>query len=390
MIRVAILGSTGSIGQSALQVIARHPERFQVVTLSAHSRVEALSSQVEKFSPKLAVLADESVPLPANSSSTRWQSGRQALIAAAADPEVDVVLNALVGAAGLEPTLAALQAGHRLALANKESLVAGGPLVLRAAELGGGEIVPIDSEHSAILQCLAGSKADEVQKLVLTASGGPFRGRNPEDLWHVRPEDALRHPTWNMGAKITIDSATLANKALEIIEAHYLYGLAYDRIEAVLHPQSIIHSFVEFVDGSVLSQLGLPTMELPILYALSYPERVEDDALRTYDPVRSSPLTFEQIEQAAFPLFGLGVEAGAKGGAVPAAYNAGNEIAVHAFLEGRIRFPEMADVVCGAIEGVGVGQLTSVEDVLAVDGTARAVATEVVHRLGEARMGTIS
>jgi 1-deoxy-D-xylulose-5-phosphate reductoisomerase len=193
-----------------------------------------------------------------------------------------------------------------------------------------------------------------------------------------------------MGAKITIDSATLANKALEIIEAHYLYGLAYDRIEAVVHPQSIIHSFVEFVDGSVLSQLGLPTMELPILYALSYPERVEDDALRTYDPVRSSPLTFEQIEQAAFPLFGLGVEAGAKGGAVPAAYNAGNEIAVHAFLEGRIRFPEMADVVCGAIEGVGVGQLTSVEDVLAVDGTARAVATEVVHRLGEARMGTIS
>ena len=390
MIRVAILGSTGSIGQSALQVVARHPDRFQVVTLAAHSRVEALRAQVEKFAPRLAVLADESVSLPANSTSTRWQSGRQALIAAAADPEVDVVLNALVGAAGLEPTLAALRAGHRLALANKESLVAGGALVIRAAELGGGEIVPIDSEHSAILQCLAGSKADEVRRLVLTASGGPFRGRNPEDLWHVQPEDALRHPTWNMGAKITIDSATLANKALEIIEAHYLYGLAYDRIEAVVHPQSIIHSFVEFVDGSVLSQLGLPTMELPILYALSYPERVEDETLRTYDPVQSSPLTFEEIDQAAFPLFGLGVEAGVKGGAVPAAYNAGNEIAVHAFLEGRIRFPEMADVVCGAIEGVGVGQLTSVEDVLAVDGTARAVAMEVVHRLGEARMGTTS
>ena len=190
--------------------------------------------------------------------------------------------------------------------------------------------------------------------------------------------------------KITIDSATLANKALEIIEAHYLYGLAYDRIDAVLHPQSIMHSFVEFVDGSVLSQLGFPTMELPILYALSYPERVEDETLRTYDPVRSSPLTFEQIDQDAFPLFGLGVEAGAKGGVVPAAYNAGNEIAVHAFLEGRIRFPEMADVVFGAIQGVGAGQLTSVEDVLAVDRTARAVATEVAHRLGEARMGTTS
>jgi 1-deoxy-D-xylulose-5-phosphate reductoisomerase len=335
-------------------------------------------------------LADESVPLPVDSSATQWRSGRQALLAAAADPEVDVVLNALVGAAGLEPTLNALQAGHRLALANKESLVAGGALVLRAAELGGGEIVPIDSEHSAILQCLAGSEPDAVQRLVLTASGGPFRGRNPEDLWHVRPEDALQHPTWNMGAKITIDSATLANKALEIIEAHYLYGLAYDRIDAVLHPQSIMHSFVEFVDGSVLSQLGLPTMELPILYALSYPERVEDETLRTYDPVRSSPLTFEQIDQDAFPLFGLGVEAGAKGGVVPAAYNAGNEIAVHAFLEGRIRFPEMADVVFGAIQGVGAGQLTSVEDVLAVDRTARAVATEVAHRLGEARMGTTS
>jgi len=295
-----------------------------------------------------------------------------------------------VGAAGLEPTLNALRAGHRLALANKESLVAGGALVLRAAELGGGEIVPIDSEHSAILQCLAGSEPEAVRRLVLTASGGPFRGRNPEDLWHVRPEDALRHPTWDMGAKITIDSATLANKALEIIEAHHLYGLPYDRIDAVVHPQSIVHSFVEFVDGSVLSQLGLPTMELPILYALSYPERVEDETLCTYDPVRSSPLTFEQIEQDAFPLFGLGVEAGVKGGVVPAAYNAGNEIAVHAFLEGRIRFPEMADVVSGAMEGVGVGQLTSVEDVLAVDGTARAVATEVAHRLGEARMGTTS
>lgn len=390
MIRVAILGSTGSIGKSALQVIARHSDRFQVVTLAAHRRAEELWRQAEKFSPRQAVLADESVPLPVDSSATQWRSGRQALLAAAADPEVDVVLNALVGAAGLEPTLNALQAGHRLALANKESLVAGGALVLRAAELGGGEIVPIDSEHSAILQCLAGSEPDAVQRLVLTASGGPFRGRNPEDLWHVRPEDALQHPTWNMGAKITIDSATLANKALEIIEAHYLYGLAYDRIDAVLHPQSIMHSFVEFVDGSVLSQLGFPTMELPILYALSYPERVEDETLRTYDPVRSSPLTFEQIDQDAFPLFGLGVEAGAKGGVVPAAYNAGNEIAVHAFLEGRIRFPEMADVVFGAIQGVGAGQLTSVEDVLAVDRTARAVATEVAHRLGEARMGTTS
>ena len=390
MTRVAILGSTGSIGKSALQVVARHPDRFQLVTLAAHQRVEELWAQVEKFSPRRAVLADESVPLPVSSGPTRWRSGREALLAAAADPDVDVVLNALVGAAGLEPTLRALEAGHRLALANKESLVAGGALVLQAAETAGSKIVPIDSEHSAILQCLGGSRRESVRRLVLTASGGPLRGRNREELWHVRPEDALRHPTWNMGAKITIDSASLANKALEVIEAHYLYGLGYDRIDAVVHPQSIVHSFVEFVDGSVLSQLGFPTMELPILYALSYPERVEDEALRTYDPVRSSPLTFEEIDQAAFPLFGLGVEAGAKGGAAPAAYNAGNEIAVQAFLEGRIRFPEMADVVSEAIEGVGAEQPTSVEDVLAVDGTARAVATEVAHRLGEARMGTTS
>ncbi len=388
MTRIAILGSTGSIGKSALQVVARHPDRFQLVTLTAHRRVEELWAQVEKFSPRRAVLADESVPLPASSGPTRWRSGRQALLAAAADPDVDVVLNALVGAAGLEPTLRALEAGNRLALANKESLVAGGALVLQAAETVGSQIVPIDSEHSAILQCLEGSKRESLRRLVLTASGGPLRGRNREELWHVRPEEALRHPTWNMGAKITIDSATLANKALEVIEAHYLYGLGYDRIDAVVHPQSIIHSFVEFVDGSVLSQLGFPTMELPILYALSYPERVEDEQLRTYDPVRSSPLTFEEIDHAAFPLFGLGVEAGAKGGAAPASYNAGNEIAVQAFLEGRIRFPEMADVVSEAIEGVGVGQPRNIEDVLAVDRAARAVATEVAHRLGEARMGT--
>ena len=198
----------------------------------------------------------------------------------------------------------------------------------------------------------------------------------------------MRHPTWEMGAKITIDSATLANKALEVIEAHYLYGLGYDRIDAVVHPQSIIHSFVEFVDGSVLSQLGFPTMELPILYALGYPERIEDETLRTFDPIRSSPLTFEHIDEGAFPLFGLGIEAGASGGAAPAVFNAGNEIAVQAFLEGRIRFPEMADVVAEAIDVVGSDEVTNVADVLAVDGAARAVSTQVAHRLGEARMGT--
>jgi 1-deoxy-D-xylulose-5-phosphate reductoisomerase len=382
-VRIAILGSTGSIGRSALEVIDRHADRFEVVALAANRRVDELADQVRRHRPARAVLchADSTPP---DDSGTRWLSGRSALLDLAADPDVDVVLNALVGAAGLEPTLRALETGHRLALANKESLVAGGRLVIEAAERGGGEIVPIDSEHSAILQCLEGHSGSSVHRVVLTASGGPFRGRNREALLHVRPEEALRHPTWDMGAKITIDSATLANKALEVIEAHYLYGLGYDAIDAVIHPQSVIHSFVEFVDGSVLAQLGFPTMELPILYALSYPERLSDDALRTYDPVGASPLTFEEIDEAAFPLFGLGTEAGRRGGIAPAVYNAGNEIAVQAFLEGKVRFPEMVDVVSEAMESMGQGEIRDVRDVFEVDGAARRAAAAAAGRLGGA------
>jgi 1-deoxy-D-xylulose-5-phosphate reductoisomerase len=382
VIRVALLGSTGSIGRSALEVIARHADRFQVVALAANRSVDELAAQVRRFRPARAVLCHENAELPTTAGGARWTAGRSALLDVAGAPDVDVVLNALVGAAGLEPTLRALAAGHRLALANKESLVAGGRLVMDAAAKGGGEVVPIDSEHSAILQCREGYPSSSVQRVVLTASGGPFRGRSRDDLWRVGPDEALRHPTWDMGAKITIDSATLANKALEVIEAHHLYGLAYSAIDAVIHPQSVIHSFVEFVDGSVLAQLGFPTMELPILYALSYPERIADPMLRTYDPVRASPLTFEQIDHAAFPLFGLGAEAGRRGGRAPVVYNAGNEIAVQAFLEGRIRFPEMADVVSEAMGSVGSGDVASVEDVLAADAEARVVAGESARRLG--------
>jgi 1-deoxy-D-xylulose-5-phosphate reductoisomerase len=389
LIRVAVLGSTGSIGRSALEVIARHPDRFEIVALAANRRAEELTAQVRRFQPARAVLCHDAAELPAGSGGTIWASGRSALLDVAEDPEVDVVLNALVGAVGLEPTLRALRAGHRLALANKESLVAGGRLVMDAAAAGGGEVVPIDSEHSAILQCREGYPASSIQRVVLTASGGPFRGRSREDLWRVAPEEALRHPTWDMGAKITIDSATLANKALEVIEAHYLYALDYDAIDAVIHPQSVIHSFVEFVDGSVLAQLGFPTMELPILYALSYPERVDDPVLRTYDPVRSSPLTFEEIDHAAFPLFGLGAEAGRRGGCAPVVYNASNEVAVGEFLEGRIRFPEMADVVSEALASVVAGEVTSVEDVLSADREARRVAAEAAGRLAT-RVGASS
>jgi 1-deoxy-D-xylulose-5-phosphate reductoisomerase len=390
VIRVAVLGSTGSIGRSALQVLARHPERFEVAALVANTKAGELEEQVHRFRPRRAVLCDDGTAVPEGTGGTQWASGWSALLDVAGDPDVDVVVNALVGAAGLEPTLQALHAGHRLALANKESLVAGGQLVVDAARSGGGEIVPIDSEHSAILQCLRGYPASEVQRLVLTASGGPFRGRNPEELWHVGPDEALRHPTWDMGAKITIDSATLANKALEVIEAHHLYGMSYDAIDAVIHPQSVIHSFVEFVDGSVLAQLGFPTMELPILYALSYPERVPDEVLRTYDPVSASPLTFEEIDHVAFPLFGLGFQAGRHGGCTPAVYNAGNEIAVQAFLHRKIRFPEMADVVHEAMRQIGAQPAHDVKDVLTADEEARAVARETVRRLEGARAGATS
>jgi 1-deoxy-D-xylulose-5-phosphate reductoisomerase len=390
VIRVAILGSTGSIGRSALEVVSRHPGRFEIVALAANRRVERLAEQVERFRPDTAVVCDASVPLPESTGRTEWTSGRGALVDVVSRSDVDVVLNALVGAAGLEPTVATLEAGHRLALANKESLVAGGPIVLDSARRGGGEIVPIDSEHSAILQCLEGHGADAVHRLVLTASGGPFRGRSAPELDQVVASEALRHPTWDMGAKITIDSATLANKALEVIEAHFLYGLGYDAIEAVVHPQSIIHSFVEFVDGSVLAQLGFPTMELPILYALNYPVRVSDESLRTYDPVRASPLTFEGIDHEAFPMFALGVEAGRRSGCAPAVYNAANEVAVQAFLEGRIRFPEIPEVVGTAMDRIGVSELTEMDDVTAADAAARVVAAEAAAALGDANIGTTS
>jgi len=390
VIRVAILGSTGSIGRSALEVVSRHPGRFEIVALAANRRVERLAEQVERFRPDTAVVCDASVPLPESTGRTEWSSGRGALLDVVSRSDVDVVLNALVGAAGLEPTVATLEAGHRLALANKESLVAGGPIVLASARRGGGEIVPIDSEHSAILQCLEGHGADAVHRLVLTASGGPFRGRSAPELDQVVASEALRHPTWDMGAKITIDSATLANKALEVIEAHFLYGLGYDAIEAVVHPQSIIHSFVEFVDGSVLAQLGFPTMELPILYALNYPVRVSDESLRTYDPVRASPLTFEDIDHEAFPMFALGVEAGRRSGCAPAVYNAANEVAVQAFLEGRIRFPEIPEVVGTAMDRIGVSELTEMDDVTAADAAARVVAAEAAAALGDANIGTTS
>jgi 1-deoxy-D-xylulose-5-phosphate reductoisomerase len=382
LIRVAILGSTGSIGRSTLEVIQRHPDRFQVVALAANRALEPLARQVQRHGPLMAALTDgvelgRRPDLPP----ARWLSGREALAEIVESPEVDVVVNALVGAAGLEPTIQTLLAGKRLALANKESLVAGGDLVMAAEAKGGGELVPVDSEHSAILQCLQGYDPGSVLRLILTASGGPFRGRTPHELREVLPSHALNHPTWSMGAKISVDSATLANKALELIEAHFLYRIEYDYLGVVIHPQSIVHSFVEFVDGSVLAQLGFPTMELPILYALSYPHRVPDAALRTFDPVRASPLEFEDVDRETFELFGLGERAGREGGTSPAVYNAANETAVEAFLRERIRFPDMADVVSGTLNRMGSHPVESLEQILKMDGEARSVAREMVRLL---------
>jgi 1-deoxy-D-xylulose-5-phosphate reductoisomerase len=377
---VAILGATGSIGRSALAVLERHVDRFRVVALTAHRSGAELADLVERHRPELAVVVEESALPPAGDRPpARWLAGRDGLLEAATHPAADIVINAVVGAAGLEATLAALGAGKRLALANKESLVVGGELVLEAMRRGRGELVPVDSEHSAILQCLAGGGSGRVRRLFLTASGGPFRDWAPEALAAATPEQALRHPTWSMGAKITIDSATLANKALEVIEAHHLFGVGYDQIEVVVHPQSIIHSMVEFTDGSVLAQLGFPTMELPILYALTYPDRVPDPGTR-FDPIRAGTLTFQPVDPFRFPAFALGVEAGRVGGTAPAVFNAANEVAVAAFLAGDLPFPGIAELIDRVLAAHDPVAVDSVGTVLAADREARVMAQRIVEQ----------
>jgi len=364
--RVAVLGSTGSIGTTALRVIARHPERFSVTALTANSNAALLRDQARLFNPSYVGLVNCT-----EATDEEWNRGVQCLVDAATLPDVDIVLNAIVGAAGLDATIAALESGKRVALANKETLVVAGELVAAAAREGSGEIVPVDSEHSAILQCISGHPGRDVRRVILTASGGPFRGRSISELDEVSVEDALRHPTWSMGRKITIDSATLANKALEVIEAHFLFGLPYERIEVVVHPQSVVHSFVEFVDGSVVAQMSVPTMELPVLYALTHPERVADDGVARFDPVALSPMTFEPVAHGEFPLLAMGVEAGRRGGAAPAVFNAANEEAVALFLDGRIRFTRIAPAVESALEKLGSVDATTRTDLLAADRAAR-------------------
>jgi len=365
---VAILGSTGSIGTTALRVIARQAPHFRVAALTAFSNGQLLEEQARALKPGYVGLVRADAAQQAG-----WchGTGDACLVEAATRSDVDIVLNAVVGAAGLEATLAALGQGKRVALANKESLVMGGSLVMDAVRTGGGALVPVDSEHSAILQCIAGRPIGEVRRLVLTASGGPFREWSRERIEEATLADALRHPTWTMGRKISVDSATLANKALEVMEAHHLFGIPYDRIDVVIHPQSVVHSFVEFIDGSVLAQMGVPSMELPILYALTYPDRIGDGGVPPFDPVALSPLEFEPVRRVDFPLLDLGIASGRAGGVAPAVFNAANEQAVALFLEGAIRFGDIARAVEGAITRHGTAPAGSIEAILTADAAAR-------------------
>jgi 1-deoxy-D-xylulose-5-phosphate reductoisomerase len=334
---VVILGSTGSIGRSTLDVLRRQRDHFRVVALTAGRQGAELEAQVTEWRPAFAGLATVSRDGP-------WPSGPEVLVEAATHPDADIVVNAVVGAAGLDATIAALRAGKRVALANKESLVMAGNLVAEAAAAGGGELVPIDSEHSAVLQCVTGRES-RLSRLILTCSGGPFRRWASEEVRHATVAEALRHPTWRMGSKITVDCATLANKALELIEAHHLFGLSYDALEVVVHPQSIIHAFVEFCDGSVIAQLGFPSMELPILYALTHPVRLPDQGVRRFDPVAAGPLTFEPVRTEVFRALASGVAAGRAGGTAPAVFNAANEVAVGAFLAGEVPFGCISEII---------------------------------------------
>lgn len=345
--RIAILGSTGSIGCQTLEVVDRFPEKFEVIALAAGRNIEKIISQACKYRPKLISIGSEKdIPKlkPHIPEETTITAGIEGMVEAATMNEVDVVVTSVTGTLGLLPTVEAIKAGKDIALANKETLVAAGELVMGLVKKHGVKILPVDSEHSAIFQSLNGEKRSQVSKLILTASGGPFRQKAREELAGMRAEDALKHPNWTMGRKITIDSATLMNKGLEVIEARWLFDIDFDNIDVVIHPQSIIHSMVEFVDGSVIGQMGLPDMRLPIQYALSYPDRWENDFPKL-NFLAAGSLTFEQPRTDDFPALRIAYEAGQMGGTMPAVMNAANEAAVELFLEGQIGFLKIPELI---------------------------------------------
>jgi 1-deoxy-D-xylulose-5-phosphate reductoisomerase len=385
MKRIAILGSTGSIGQSALAVIEAHADRLQIVGLAAGENAERLAAQVARYRPRVAAMAsgdaiDRLRQMGAVGETTLAGAGRDGLVAVASHPDVDIVLCASSGTDGLEAVLAAIEHGKTIALANKEVLVMAGGIVTDAASRNGVAILPVDSEHNAIHQCLHGRAPSEIRRLVLTASGGPFRGRTSGQLADVTAEEALQHPTWRMGRKITIDSATLMNKGLEVIEAHWLFGVPGDHIDVVIHPQSVVHSMVELTDGSIIAQLGVTDMRLPIQYAFSYPERWAAP-WPSLDLARAARLDFEVPDTTAFPCLQLAYRALAAERSLPVVLNAANEIAVDAFLEGRIGFTAIHEITEQTMAAHAAAEVNTLEAVRAVDAWARQYAAEIARGL---------
>ncbi|MBI2140364.1 1-deoxy-D-xylulose-5-phosphate reductoisomerase [Candidatus Woesearchaeota archaeon] len=380
---LSILGSTGSIGTQALEIAREHPNEFRIVGLSCHSNIELLKKQIVEFKPEAVAVFDEEKAdhltdeLKADIPVYRGMDG---LLKIAQLSDADTIVNALVGSIGVLPTVKAIEAGKNIALANKETLVAAGEIVMDKARKHSVKLMPIDSEHSAIFQCLNanaadggnkmsyGKAVDDVESVTLTCSGGPFRNfKSIKDFESIKPADALKHPTWNMGAKITIDSATLMNKGFEVIEAHWLYGRDYEKIKVVVHPQSIIHSFVEFKDKSVLAQVGFPDMRIPIQYALSYPKRLANTASKPFNPVTAKELTFSEVNNELFPCLGFAYEAGKIGGTMPCAMNAANEVAVQLFLDGKIGFLGIAEKIKKTMDVLKVVKNPELDELLELD-----------------------
>ncbi len=391
--RITVLGSTGSVGASTLDVIARHPDRFEVFALSASGQVDLMLAQCARFQPLMAVMAREDAGrelarrIESNGLSTRVAWGQDALNDIASHDAVNSVMAAIVGAAGLSSCMAAARAGKRLLLANKEALVVGGELFMRTVAQGGAKLLPIDSEHSAIFQSLPQDAAtwnEQVEKIILTASGGPFRTRDPSTLRHVTPEEACAHPNWVMGRKISVDSATMMNKALEVIEARFLFGLAPDRLKVVIHPQSVIHSMVQFRDTSVIAQMGTPDMRVPIAYGLAWPDRVASGA-QALDFHAMADMSFEALDSRdhslRFPGLALAWESLAAPSGTTAVLNAANEVAVAAFLERRIRFDQIHQVNLATLDAVPASNPASLEDLLGLDSRSRAAADQTIARL---------
>ena len=388
MRRISLLGSTGSIGVNVLDIVRRFPDRFRIVGLAAGCNVESLAAQVVEFAPECVSVCDERhAKLLHDRLPSVWHNrifwGDDGNRIVAAHETADMTVSAIVGAAGLKPTLAAIGAGKDVGLANKETLVMAGRIVMDAVAARGVRMLPVDSEHSAIFQALQAGRREDVRKIILTASGGPFRGKKPEELQRVTMEDALNHPKWKMGRKISIDSATLMNKGLEVIEAKWLFGTPVDSIEVLVHPQSIVHSLVEFQDGSVIAQLGIPDMRIPITYALSYPERL-DLPLPSLNLAECGRLDFYQPDRRSFPALDLAFGALRSGGVQPAVLNAANEVAVEAFLQGRIDFTSIVDIVSSTMDRMPGGSEENLEDILAADSEARLRASALsglaIHR----------